>query len=197
MKQIILATNNSNKVREIRQMLQNAEIEVIPLVEAGIEADVEETGSTFKENAYLKASEICRLTQKPVLADDSGLEVDFLDGAPGIYSSRFMGEDTPYTEKNRAIIEKLDGVEDEKRGAGFVCVMSLVFPDGREFFTRGEMRGIIAREPAGENGFGYDPIVYIPEMGCTSAQLAPEKKNEISHRGKALRQMIQIILENM
>lgn len=197
MKEIILATNNANKVREIREMLAGSDINVIPLKEAGIDIDVEETGTTFKENAYLKASEICRITGKPALADDSGLEVDFLGGAPGVYSSRFMGEDTPYSEKNNAIIEKLAGVEDERRGAGFVCVMALVFPDGREFFTRGEMRGIIASEPAGENGFGYDPIVYLPEKGCTSAQLSPEKKNEISHRGKALRQMTDIIMENI
>ena len=194
---IIFATGNQHKMKEIREILGDIGLEIVSMKEAGIEADIVEDGKTFEENAMIKATEIAKLCDDIVLADDSGLEIDYLDKAPGIMSARFMGEDTPYTEKNRAIIEKLDGVEDEKRGAGFVCVMSLVFPDGREFFTRGDMRGIIAREPAGENGFGYDPIVYIPEMGCTSAQLAPEKKNEISHRGKALRQMIQIILENM
>ncbi len=193
MKKIILATNNNNKLKEIRQMLEGSDVEVISLKEAGITKDVEETGTTFKENATIKAEEICKLTGEPVLADDSGLEVDFLDGAPGIYSSRFMGEDTPYSEKNKAIIEKLDGVEVRNRGARFRCVMALVFPDGRQFHTEGTMEGIIANEPAGENGFGYDPIVFLPEYGKTSAQLLPEEKNSISHRGQALREMIEII----
>ena len=193
MKTIILATNNENKVREIREMLSGGDIEVLPLKEAGIEADIEETGVTFAENALIKAREICRFTGKPALADDSGLCVDFLDGAPGVYSSRIMGEDTPYSEKNAAIIEKLSGLPAEKRGAAFHCVMALVFPDGREFTTEGKMSGLIAEEPAGENGFGYDPIVFLPEYGKTAAQLKPEEKNAISHRGEALRKMVEII----
>ncbi len=193
MKTIILATNNENKVREFREILSGGDIEVLPLKEAGIDADIEETGTTFAENALIKAREICRLTGKPALADDSGLCVDLLEGAPGVYSSRFMGEDTPYSEKNAAIIEKLAGVPTERRGAAFHCVMALVFPDGREFTTEGKMSGIIAETPAGENGFGYDPIVFLPEYGMTSAQLSPEEKNAISHRGEALRKMINII----
>ena len=197
MKKIILATNNEHKVREFREMLYGGDIEVLPLKEAGIDADIEETGTSFAENALIKAREICKITGKPALADDSGLCVDFLDGAPGVYSSRFMGEDTPYTEKNAAIIEKLAGVPEEKRGAAFHCVMALVFPDGREFIAEGKMPGIIAEVPAGENGFGYDPIVFIPEYGMTSAQLSPEEKNAISHRGEALRKMISIIKEQL
>ena len=193
MKNVILATNNDNKLREIREMLADSDIQVISLKEAGIIKDVEETGNTFKENALIKAKEICAMTGEPVLADDSGLEVDYLDGAPGIYSSRFMGEDTPYAEKNKAIIEKLKDAKEGERGAAFRCVMALVFPDGREFFTEGKMEGIIAQEPKGENGFGYDPIVYLPEYGRTSAQLSPEEKNAISHRGQALKKMVEII----
>lgn len=197
MKTIILATNNENKVREFREMLSGGDIEVLPLKEAGIDADIEETGTTFAENALIKAQEICRLTGKPALADDSGLCVDFLEGAPGVYSSRFMGEDTPYSEKNAAIIEKLAGVPTERRGAAFHCVMALVFPDGREFTTEGKMAGIIAETPAGENGFGYDPILFLPERGMTSAQLSPEEKNAISHRGEALGKMICIIRDQL
>ncbi len=193
MKKIILATNNENKVREISEMLSGGDIKVISLKEAGIKKDVEETGETFKENAAIKAREICRMINEPVLADDSGLEVDYLDGAPGIYSSRFMGEDTPYSEKNRAIIEKLEDAKEEERGAAFRCVMALVFPDGREYYTEGKMPGVIAKEPEGENGFGYDPILFLPEYEKTSAQLTPEEKNAISHRGEALRKMVEII----
>ena len=193
MKTIILATNNENKLREIREMLSGGDIEVISLKEAGILKDVKETGTTFKENAAIKAREICRVANEPVLADDSGLEVDYLDGEPGIYSSRFMGEDTPYEEKNRAIIDKLKGTREDERGAAFRCVMALVFPDGREFYTEGKMPGGIAEKPAGGNGFGYDPILFLPEYGKTSAQLLPEEKNIICHRGQALEKMVDII----
>ena len=197
MKTIILATNNTNKVREFRAMLAGGDIEVLPLKEAGIDADIEETGNTFEENALIKARAICKMTGKPALADDSGLCVDYLDGAPGVYSSRFMGEDTPYSEKNAAIIEKLSGVDGDERTAAFKCCMALVMPDGREFVTSGEMKGIIADKPAGENGFGYDPIVFLPEYGRTSAQLSPDEKNAISHRGEALRAMVDIIRDNI
>lgn len=197
MKTIILATNNTNKVREFREMLAGGDIEVLPLKEAGIDADIEETGNTFEENALIKARAICKMTGKPALADDSGLCVDYLDGAPGVCSSRFMGEDTPYSEKNAAIIEKLSGVDGDERTAAFKCCMALVMPDGREFVTSGEMKGIIADKPAGENGFGYDPIVFLPEYGRTSAQLSPDEKNAISHRGEALRAMVDIIKDNI
>lgn len=192
-KNIILATNNSNKVREFREILSGRDIMILSLKEAGIDVEIEETGNTFEENSLIKARAVCMMTGNPALADDSGLCVDYLDGAPGVYSSRFMGEDTPYIEKNAAIIEKLSGVPENMRGAAFHCVMALVFPDGREFLTRGKMPGIIAKTPAGENGFGYDPILYLPEYAMTSAQLSPEEKNAISHRGKALEKMLEII----
>lgn len=193
MRTIILATNNVNKVIEIRRMLTDKDINVIPLKEAGIDIDVEENGSTFEENALIKARAICALTQNPALADDSGLCVDYLDGAPGVYSSRFMGENTPYTEKNAEIISRLSGVNTAERGAAFRCVMALVFPDGREFTTEGSMKGIIADEPSGKNGFGYDPILFLPEFNKTSAELEPDEKNAISHRGEALRAMVRVI----
>ena len=193
MKEIILATNNAGKVREFKEMLADTDISILPLKEAGINIDVEETGTTFKENALIKARALCKLTGKPTLADDSGLEVDALNGEPGVYSARYLGEDTSYEIKNKSIIDRLEGVNGEDRAGGFRCCMALVLPDGREFITEGQMRGIIAKEPAGENGFGYDPIVFIPEYGKTSAQLEPEVKNMISHRGKALSKMIEVI----
>ena len=161
--------------------------------EAGINIEVEETGKTFKENATLKAEAIYNITHTPVLADDSGTEIDALNGEPGIYSARYMGEDTSYDIKNQNLIDRLDGVPDEKRTARFVCAIAAAFPDGSSEVVRGTMEGIIGYEIAGENGFGYDPIFYLPEYGCTSAQLAPEKKNELSHRGEGLRKMRKIL----
>ena len=167
------------------------------MADAGINVEVEETGTTFEENALLKAREICKLSGKPTISDDSGLEIDALDGAPGIYSSRFMGEDTSYDIKNNALIEKLENVADPDRTARFRCCMALVLPDGREFVTEGAMEGIIAREPKGINGFGYDPILFIPEYNRTSAELSSEEKNNISHRGEALRKMIEVIKKEL
>ena len=149
------------------------------------------------KNALLKAREICKLSGKPTISDDSGLEIDALDGAPGIYSSRFMGEDTSYDIKNNALIEKLENVADPDRTARFRCCMALVLPDGREFVTEGAMEGIIAREPKGINGFGYDPILFIPEYSRTSAELSSDEKNNISHRGEALRKMIEVIKKEL
>ena len=190
---IILATNNKSKVKEISEMMSGSDITFVSLADAGINVEVEETGTTFEENALLKAREICKLSGKPTISDDSGLEIDALDGAPGIYSSRFMGEDTSYDITNNALIEKLENVADPDRTARFRCCMALVLPDGREFVTEGEMEGIIAREPKGINGFGYDPILFIPEYNRTSAELSSEEKNNISHRGEALRKMIEVI----
>ena len=161
---IILATNNKSKVKEISEMMSGSDITFESLADAGINVEVEETGTTFEENALLKAREICKLSGKPTISDDSGLEIDALDGAPGIYSSRFMGEDTSYDIKNNALIEKLENVADTDRTARFRCCMASVLPDGREFVTEGAMEGIIAREPKGINGFGYDPILFIPEQ---------------------------------
>lgn len=194
---IILATNNKSKVKEISEMMLGSDITFVSLADAGINVEVEETGTTFEENALLKAREICKLSGKPTISDDSGLEIDALDGAPGIYSSRFMGEDTSYDIKNNALIEKLENVADPDRTARFRCCMALVFPDGREFVTEGAMEGIIAREPKGINGFGYDPILFIPEYNRTSAELSSEEKNNISHRGEALRKMIEVIKKEL
>lgn len=194
---IILATNNKSKVKEISEMMLGSDITFESLADAGINVEVEETGTTFEENALLKAREICKLSGKPTISDDSGLEIDALDGAPGIYSSRFMGEDTSYDIKNNALIEKLENVADPDRTARFRCCMALVLPDGREFVTEGAMEGIIAREPKGINGFGYDPILFIPEYNRTSAELSSEEKNNISHRGEALRKMIEVIKKEL
>lgn len=194
---IILATNNKSKVKEISEMMLGSDITFVSLADAGINVEVEETGTTFEENALLKAREICKLSGKPTISDDSGLEIDALDGAPGIYSSRFMGEDTSYDIKNNALIEKLENVADPDRTARFRCCMALVLPDGREFVTEGAMEGIIAREPKGINGFGYDPILFIPEYNRTSAEFSSEEKNNISHRGEALRKMIEVIKKEL
>ena len=194
---IILATNNKSKVKEISEMMSGSDITFESLADAGINVEVEETGTAFEENALLKAREICKLSGKPTISDDSGLEIDALDGAPGIYSSRFMGEDTSYDIKNNALIEKLENVADPDRTARFRCCMALVLPDGREFVTEGAMEGIIAREPKGINGFGYDPILFIPEYNRTSAELSSEETNNISHRGEALRKMIEVIKKEL
>ena len=186
---IIFATGNENKMREIREILGDIGLEILSMKEAGISADIVEDGDSFEANALIKSKAISKLCDDIVLADDSGLEVDYLDKAPGIYSARYMGEDTSYDIKNQAIIDKLDGVPDEKRTARFVCAMAAVLPDGEEIVTRGTIEGIIGYEIAGENGFGYDPIFYVPEFGCTTAEMSAVKKNEISHRGNALRKM--------
>ena len=187
MKKIIFATGNQDKMREIREILADMDVEVVSMKEAGIHADIVENGSTFEENAVIKAKEIMEKTGALVLADDSGLEVDALNGEPGIYSARYMGEDTSYHIKNANLIQRLEGVPDEKRTARFVCAIAAAFPDGRRETVRATMEGRIGYEEKGENGFGYDPIFYLPEYGCTSAELSMEEKNRISHRGKALR----------
>ena len=193
---ILLATNNKSKVKEISEMMSGSDITFESLADAGINVEVEETGTTFEENALLKAREICKLSGKPTISDDSGLEIDALDGAPGIYSSRFMGEDTSYRIKNKAIIDKLAGVPDEKRTARFVCAIAAAFPDGKTITRRGTIEGIIGYEERGENGFGYDPIFFLPEYGKSTAELSPEEKNTISHRGNALRLIKEVINEN-
>lgn len=187
MKKIIFATGNQDKMREIREILADMDVEVVSMKEAGIHADIVENGSTFEENAVIKARTICEMTGEITLADDSGLEIDYLNKEPGIYSARYMGEDTSYHIKNANLIERLAGVPDEKRTARFVCAIAAAFPDGRRETVRAAMEGRIGYEEKGENGFGYDPIFYLPEYGCTSAELSMEEKNKISHRGKALR----------
>lgn len=187
MKKIIFATGNEGKMREIREILKDVDAQILSLKEAGIHADIVEDGKTFEENAVIKAKSICEITGEIVLADDSGLEVDYLNKEPGVYSARYMGEDTSYRIKNASLIQRLEGVPDEKRTARFVCVIAAAFPDGTVKTVRGTMEGRIGYREEGENGFGYDPIFYLPEYGCSSAVLSMEEKNKISHRGKALR----------
>ena len=189
MKKIILASNNKGKIAEVKEILKDMNVEVISMKEAGLDVDIEENGSTFEENALIKAEAIMKMTGEITIADDSGLEVDYLNKEPGIYSARYMGHDTCYDIKNNAIIQRLEGVKGTDRSARFVCAMAVVFPDGKNIIARGTMEGLIADKPMGENGFGYDPIMYLPEYQKTSAQLSSEEKNKISHRGKALEKL--------
>ena len=193
MEKLIFATGNENKMKEIRMILADCGYEILSMKEAGIDIDIVEDGKTFEENAMIKAKAISEVAGCVVLADDSGLEVDALDKAPGIYSARFMGEDTSYKIKNQAIIDKLEGVPDEERTARFVCAIAAAFPDGRVETRRGTIEGRIGYEESGENGFGYDPIFYVPEFGKTTAELSPEEKNLISHRGKALTMIKEVL----
>lgn len=189
-KRIIFATGNQGKMKEIRMILGGLNLEILSMKEAGIQVDIVEDGTTFEENALIKACAIQKMCPEDiVLADDSGLEIDFLDKAPGIYSARYMGEDTSYDIKNRKILELLEGVPDERRTARFVCAIAAALPDGTTLTSRGVMEGKIGYQIAGKNGFGYDPIFWLDECGCTSAEISPEEKNERSHRGKALREM--------
>ena len=193
MDKIVFATTNARKIKEIKEILADFDVEVASMKEMNITADIEENGATFEENSLIKARAVSKLTGLPALADDSGLEVDYLNGEPGIYSARYLGRDTDYDYKNNYIIKKLKDAKDEERSARFVCVISLVLPDGREFVKKGVMEGRIGYEIKGENGFGYDPIFYLPEYGKTSAEISAEEKNKISHRGKALSAMKELI----
>ena len=201
---IIFATGNKNKMIEIRMILADLGCKILSQKEAGIQADVVEDGQTFEENALIKATTIADVARKMpeyknavVLADDSGLEIDALNKEPGIYSARYMGEDTSYDIKNQALIDRLEGVPDEKRTARFVCAIAAALPDGSTEVVRGTMEGRIGYEITGENGLGYDPIFYLPQFGCSSAELEPEKKNELSHRGEGLRKMRKVLEEKL
>lgn len=196
MKKIIFATGNANKMVEVRMILADCGYEIVSMKEAGIDIDIVEDGKTFEENAIIKATAISKTKEAEgcvVLADDSGLEVDYMDGAPGIYSARWQGEDTPYSIKNQMIIDALADAKEEERTARFVCAIAAAFSDGTVTTRRGIIEGMIAHQPAGEHGFGYDPIFFLPEYGKTTAELAPEDKNKISHRGRAL-EMIREVL---
>lgn len=188
---IIFATGNEGKMREVRLILADLGMEVLSMKEAGATCDVPENGSSFGENAEIKAREVWRQTGHIVLADDSGLVVDYLNGEPGIYSARYLGEDTSYEVKNQVIIDRVRDAKEEERTARFVSAIAAVLPDGTVLHTEGTVEGTIAQEPAGTGGFGYDPIFYLPEYEMTSAEIPIEKKNEISHRGKALEAMKQ------
>ena len=186
---IVFATGNEGKMREVRLILQDLGFPVLSMKEAGVSLDIEENGTTFAENAMIKARAVWEKTGGIVLADDSGLVVDYLGGEPGVYSARYLGEDTSYEIKNQAIIDRLADAKEEERTARFVSAIAAVLPDGSELVTEGTIEGLIAHEPAGNGGFGYDPIFYLPKYGVTSAEIPIEKKNEISHRGKALEAM--------
>ncbi|MBO4426423.1 MAG: XTP/dITP diphosphatase [Clostridiales bacterium] len=191
MMRLIIATGNEDKVREIDEILEGTGFEAISMKQAGFDPDIVEDGTTFEENALKKAMAVHELSGEYVMADDSGLCIDALDGAPGIYSARFCGEDSTYEEKFKKIFEMLADVPEEQRTAQFVCAIAVVRPDGTSFTVRGECRGVLHEKPMGENGFGYDPIFYVPEFGMTTAQMEPEVKNSISHRGRALRAMVE------
>lgn len=193
MKKIIFATTNKDKVREVQMMMEGSDVELLTMEEAGIHADIVEDGTTFEENAKIKAKTVMEISGEIALADDSGLEVDYLDGAPGIYSARFLGEDTSYDVKNQYIIDKLKDAKGKERSARFVCAMAAAFPDGSVEVCRGTIEGLIGYEQKGTNGFGYDPIVYVPEYEMTTGEMTPQLKNSISHRGQALEQMKEIL----
>ena len=194
-KQIIFATGNKNKMKEIREIYGDLDYEILSMKEAGIDVDIVEDGKTFEDNALIKASAIAKQCDAIVFADDSGLEIDYLNKEPGVYSATYMGEDTSYDIKNANLIGRLEGVPKEQRTARFVCAIAAVFPDGSHKVVRGTIEGYIGYEPAGENGFGYDPIFYVDSYGCSTAELSPEEKNKISHRGKALRMMKEELLK--
>lgn len=186
---IIFATGNQGKMREIRAILEDLGLPILSMKEAGAAPEIQENGKSFKENAEIKARAVWQCTGDIVLADDSGLVVDYIGGEPGIYSARYLGEDTSYEIKNRNIIDRLKDARGPERSARFVCNIAAVLPDGRVLHTEAAMEGLIAEEPAGQGGFGYDPILYLPEFGKTSAEITMEQKNKISHRGKALEAM--------
>ena len=188
-RKIIFATGNKNKMIEIRQILGDLGWEILSMKEAGISAEIEENGTTFEENALIKATEVAKYCDDIVLADDSGLEIDYLNKEPGIYSARYAGEDTPYEIKNQMLLDRLKGVPREERTARFVCAIAAAIPDHDPIVVRGTIEGYIGDRPAGENGFGYDPIFYVPDLNCSTAELSPEDKNARSHRGNALRAM--------
>lgn len=197
MKKVIFATTNEGKMKEIRDILEGLDVELLSLKDAGIDIDIKEDGVSFEENAIIKSETVCKLTGDIILADDSGLEVDYLDKAPGIYSARFLGENTPYSDKNSYIIDKLKDTPNDKRTARFVCVIACSFPDGNTITRRGVLEGYIAKGISGSNGFGYDPIFYLPEYECTTAEMPIELKNRISHRAKALKAIKEVLIERL
>lgn len=205
-RQIIFATGNAGKMREIREIMRDVDAEILSMKDAGIDADITEDGATFAENALIKAGAVAGLVREQadglyadavVVADDSGLEIDYLNKEPGIYSARYLGEDTPYSVKNKNLLERLAGVPEEQRTARFVCAIAAVLPDGEVIATQGTIEGRIDEQIRGANGFGYDPIFYVPEYGCTTAQLSEEQKNQISHRGKALEALKEELKKRM
>lgn len=184
---VILASKNPHKLTELSVILSQHGFEIALESEYGLDIDVDETGTTFEENSLLKAEAVMKASGLPVLADDSGLMVDALDGAPGVYSARY-GHKSSDGERTEFLLENMKDVPDEKRTAKFVCVITCLWPDGRKIVARGECPGVITHEVHGENGFGYDPVFYLPELGMTYAELPSEQKNAISHRARALQE---------
>lgn len=198
MNRIIFATGNKNKVRECHEILKDVADEIVSMKEAGLDPDIDENGSTFEENAMIKAKAVHDLAPDSiVIADDSGLVVDALNGEPGIYSARYLGEDTSYDIKNAKILERLQGVTKDKRTARFVCAMAVIMPDGDSFTKTGVMEGYIGDHAEGENGFGYDPIFFVEPQNCSTAVLSPDEKNAISHRGQAMRAMREELVKRV
>lgn len=201
---IIFATGNEGKMREIRAIMGDMELEICSMKEAGLAPDIEENGTTFEENARIKARTVADVLAAKetthacvVMADDSGLEIDALNGEPGVYSARYLGEETPFSEKSADLLRRLKDVPEKERNARFVCAIAAVFPDGETVVTRGVIEGRIGYELRGDNGFGYDPIFYLPEYGRTAAELTDEEKNRISHRSRALEQMKEELKKRM
>ncbi|RBP37614.1 XTP/dITP diphosphatase [Garciella nitratireducens] len=192
-KDLIIASSNQHKIDEMKAILSSLEFQIESMKEAGVDIEIEETGKTFEENALIKARAIADLTGKIVLADDSGLEVDALDNAPGVYSARYAGEHGNDRANNEKLLEELKDVPFENRKARFCCAIAMVFPEQREIVVRGECEGRIATKYMGNNGFGYDPLFIIPELGKTFAQLKQKEKNQISHRAKALEKLKKVL----
>lgn len=195
MRKLIVASKNKGKLNEISEILKTFPYTVISMEEAGFTNEIEESGLTFEENALIKANAIHTITGEMVMADDSGLEVDFLNGAPGIYSARFAGENATDEDKNNKLLAMLENVPFEKRTARFVCVIAIVMEDGSNFTVRGTCEGYIGEKAIGENGFGYDPLFFVKEFNKTTAQMPPEEKHRISHRGRALKAMTERLKE--
>lgn len=195
---IILATGNKNKIREIKEKFSSiGKLSITSLEELDNIPEIEENASTFEGNALIKAKAICSFTGFPAMADDSGLVIDALNGEPGVYSARYGGANLSDIEKNSLVLSKMKNIPEKKRSARFVCAVALAFPDGKTYTAQGECLGIISKTPVGEKGFGYDPIFYIPESGKTMAQLSPDEKNRISHRGKAIEKIYEILKDIM
>lgn len=192
MQKVVLATKNKGKVAELRKMLGEDNFDVLCLADFPQIGDIPETGDTFETNALIKAREVARLTGLIAIADDSGLTVDHLDGAPGVYSARYAGPDATDATNNARLLEAMRDCPDDRRGAAFVSVIAAVRPDGREIAVRGEWRGRLLRQAKGANGFGYDPLFLDPELGLTGAQMSPDAKNARSHRGQALRKLLAV-----
>ncbi|MBN2557709.1 MAG: XTP/dITP diphosphatase [Clostridia bacterium] len=194
MKTIIAASNNKDKIREIKQILASTGFEILSLDDAGFAIDPDESGQTFEENALIKARAAFQIYKTYVMADDSGLSIEALNGLPGVNSRRYAGPGASYADNNMHLIENIKNSGSENFNASFICVIALIEPDGKELLFKGECKGVILQKPRGENGFGYDPLFYIPGTGRTMAQMTDEEKNSVSHRGRALQKLKDYLL---